>query len=202
MPVSVSGRRRNTLPSWSGSRTPTTQGFPNRSPMMRVSPPALTMARVKPWLLQDLDAAIHGIALGDATQVDAHAGRWKWTVSFFGSSTMCRKLMPGRASAIAFWSGCTCARKSYMYPTLAYVMSKAPCVSSEYFTDSSSRRNSSSLIFTGCLAALRLTSEISVSFLPRAHEAIDALHVVKYRLYAGLAFAHRRSTVRPRSACP
>src|SRR5678815_4831023 len=42
-------------------------------------------------------------------------------------------------------------------------MSNAPCVSSEYFTDSCSSRNNSSLIFTGCLPPSRLTSEISVS---------------------------------------
>jgi hypothetical protein len=42
-------------------------------------------------------------------------------------------------------------------------MSKAPWVSSEYFTDSWSNLNSSRLIFTGRLAASRFTSEISVS---------------------------------------
>ena len=40
-------------------------------------------------------------------------------------------------------------------------MSNAPCVSSEYFTDCCSNRNSSSLIFTGCLPASRFTREIS-----------------------------------------
>ena len=42
-------------------------------------------------------------------------------------------------------------------------MSNAPCVSSEYSTDTCSSRNSSWLIFTGCLPPSRFTSEISVS---------------------------------------
>ena len=44
-----------------------------RSPMMRVSPPAVTTACLKPRALQNLDAAIDRVALADAAQVDAHA---------------------------------------------------------------------------------------------------------------------------------
>jgi hypothetical protein len=59
---------------------PTTQGLPNRSPMIRVSPPAVDHGARDALLLQDLDAAIDRVALGDAAEIDAHARARECTV--------------------------------------------------------------------------------------------------------------------------
>ena len=90
-------QRRKVLPSWSGSRTPTTQGLPKRSPMMRVSPPALTMARVMPCFCRISMPRSTEWPLAMPPRSMRMPGRVKNTVVFFGSSTMWRQLMPGSA---------------------------------------------------------------------------------------------------------
>ena len=55
-----------------GSRMPTFQGRPQRVPITRVSPPALTSACSTPARWEDGDTAVDRMALGDAAQIDAH----------------------------------------------------------------------------------------------------------------------------------
>jgi hypothetical protein len=52
---------------------PTIHGRPKRSPMMRESPPAVTIACSMSALAQKLRAVLDGVALGDAAEIDADA---------------------------------------------------------------------------------------------------------------------------------
>ena len=53
---------------------PTIHGRPRRSPRIRLSPPAVTVAFGMPRAAQDRDARVDRMALGDPAKVDAHAG--------------------------------------------------------------------------------------------------------------------------------
>ena len=74
MAESSSGMRAITRLRSSGWRMPTIQGRPRRSPRIRLSPPAVTVGMRDAPRLQDRDAGVDRVTLGDSAEVDANAG--------------------------------------------------------------------------------------------------------------------------------